>query len=319
MGLLRVIEPGMHTTVQDLGRTGLGAIGVARGGAADPLSLRIGNRLVGNPDGAAALEMTLLGGSFTFEHDAIIVLTGGDVLPSIESGDGPREVPACIPIAIRAGERLTTGPIVRGVRTYLCIAGGIAVPRVLGSASTHLAAGFGGFAGRALRHGDTLEFGAISARSPSPELARSAPRFIERALARRVLRAVEGAHAGTFDAPATREFWSRPFTASSRSDRVGVRLHGRIALAASGGTMPSEGMMCGAVQVPPGGEPIILLVDHPTTGGYPVIASTATVDLPVLGQLRPGDDVRFERITPEAARALLRQHEGELNAEVPRQ
>ena len=263
--------------------------------------------------------MTLLGGTFLFEHDTVIALTGGDVLPSVEATDGPREVPGCMPIAIRAGERLTIGPIVRGVRTYLCIAGGVVVPKVLGSASTHLGAGFGGFAGRALRHDDTLEFAASALGVPVPGLASSAARVTERTLSQRLLRAVNGAHAGAFDAAATREFWSRPFTVSSRSDRVGVRLHGRIASAASGGVMPSEGMMCGAVQMPPGGEPIILLVDHPTTGGYPVIACIASVDLPVLGQLRPGDDVRFERVTPEAARQLLRRHEGELNAEVPPQ
>ncbi|MBC7772913.1 MAG: biotin-dependent carboxyltransferase family protein [Pyrinomonadaceae bacterium] len=320
MRMLRVIEPGMLTLIQDLGRPGLGAIGVARGGAADSLSLRIGNRLVGNPDDAPAIEMTMLGGSFAFQDDAAIVLTGGRTAAVIIGKDHQREIAMSCPITVHAGERLTTGPIVRGVRTYLCIAGGIAVPRVLGSASTHLGAAFGGFHGRALRRGDEIPIGEIPA-GITPTCTAGAAEMIERMLSSSVLRAVDGSHASEFSASLREDFWSRTFTVSARCDRVGIRLVGRIGNESPHhhgvGAMSSEGMMCGAVQIPPGGEPIILMVDHPTTGGYPVIACVATVDVPALGQLRPGASVSFERATLPASRELFRQQERELNAQAP--
>ena len=141
--------------------------------------------------------------------------------------------------------------------------------------------------------------------------------LIDETLHRKVLRAVDGAHAGEFNPQSAAGFWGSSFTVSVRSDRVGVRLESRIRAGASAGEMVSEGMMCGAVQVPPGGDPIVLMVDYPTTGGYPVIACVATVDLGALGQLRPGDRVRFERVTPAAALELFRQRERVLNGEGP--
>lgn len=343
MGLLRVILPGMLSTVQDLGRPGLGAIGIARGGAADALSLRIGNRLVGNPDQAAAIEMTMLGGSFVFEDDTSIALVGGSIAATIQGASAARECPMTCVLPVRAGERLTTGPIVRGVRTYLCVAGGIEATDVLGSASTHLGAGFGGLEGRPLRSGDVLSFGGAAARVSRQAVCPEASQIVERTLTRRVLRAVEGAHAASFHPGAINDFWSCSFTVSTRADRVGVRLIGQLPVEPIGregpdrsprsddadrrpsgrvdlpmppaGSMPSEGMMCGAVQLPPGGEPIVLLVDHPTTGGYPVIACVATIDIPTLAQLRPGESIRFERTTPALARELFHQRERELNRE----
>lgn len=319
MGVLTVIEGGMLTTVQDLGRAGLASIGVPAGGSADPLALRLGNRLVGNAEGSPALEMTMLGGTFAFEHDAAIVLTGGEVRASIddERRAASRPAPAATPISIRAGERLRIGPIVRGVRAYLCIRGGLNVSPMLNSASTFLGAGFGGRDGRALQEGDRLEWGSeessparqwVDAPPTSPALTTTRT-MIEETLTRRKLRAVDGSHAAEFDAAVSPAFWSSSFTVSSKSDRVGVRLGGNVGQASSAGRMPSQGMMCGAIQIPPSGEPIILMVDHPTTGGYPVIACIATVDLPVLGQLRPNDRISFERVSQATALALLRERE----------
>lgn len=306
MARLTVIEPGMLTTVQDGGRFGHAAMGVPESGAADALALRIGNRMVGNAAGAAALEMTLMGGTFAFERDAVVSLAGGNTRAVLESGSGVR--PAGLgAMRVGAGERLRVGPVVRGVRTYLCVRGGIAVPAALGSCSTCLAAAFGGLDGRALRKGDVLSIGDAAAREPV-EAAPVAAAVIEETLSRRTLRAVDGAQAAEFDDGAARRFWSSAFTVSSRSDRVGIRLEGSIGEAGAG-RMRSEGMPCGAVQVPPGGEPIALMVDHPTTGGYPVIACVASVDLPVLGQLRPGDTVRFERVTQAVALAALAERE----------
>lgn len=313
MGALTVLNPGMLTTVQDLGRPGYASIGVPQGGAADPLALRVGNRLLGNPEGAAALELTLVGGTYAFATDGVIALAGAEANTVLESGGKTSPVPSCAAIHVRAGDRLRVGPITRGARTYLCIRGGVRVEPVLGSSSTFLGAGFGGLQGRPLRHDDRVEWGGAQGAQPalSPVVARA---LVENVLARRRLRAVAGSHAGSFTDDEVSAFWSRMFTVSPRSDRVGVRLSGHIGAerGAATGRMVSEGMMCGAVQVPPSGEPIALLADHPTTGGYPVIACIATVDLPVLGQLRPGDAVGFECVSQAAALELLRERERQL-------
>lgn len=315
---LRVIEPGMLTTIQDLGRSGWAGIGVGRGGAADTISLRAGNRLVGNEDGAAALEMTLTGGSFEFECDAFVVLTGGRVNARIEGGHAGQPVADWTPFEVRGGEQLRIGPIRSGVRTYLCVAGGVNVPSLLGSRSTHLAGGFGGMAGRALRAGDVIELSPDGSKQRDTKMAERAGPFCQSLLARRSVRAVDGAHRSTFDAEKAASFWESSFDVSLQSDRTGLRLIGGIGPSSLGGRMPSEAMMPGAVQVPDSGEPIVLLVDHPTTGGYPVIACVAAVDLAVLGQVAPRETIRFERVSLAEARTLFAEQERRFDAEVPR-
>lgn len=321
MGLLRVVQPGMLSTVQDLGRDGYSALGVAAGGALDTLSLRVGNRLVGNPDGAAALEMTLIGATLRFEGNAIVALSGGETSASIESsGAPPRPVPALTATSVSAGETLRTGPILRGVRTYLCIAGGLNVPAVFGAASTNLAAGFGGYQGRAIRADDVLECGARASVRPAPADPGAVRALVGRILELRSVRCVRGVHGDWFDQTAIRRFWDSPFTVSSQSDRAGVRLDGTTIASRAGtpgGRMISEGMPNGAIQMPEGGQPIVLLADRPTTGGYPVIACVATVDLPILGQLRPRDTIRFQQVSLDEARTLFRDHDRRLDAAIP--
>jgi antagonist of KipI len=315
---LRVIEPGMLTTVQDLGRPGWTALGVARGGAADTLSLRSGNRLVGNDDGAAALEMTLLGGVFEGLRDVVVVLVGGTGRARIEGRGERRAALSWTPFTLRAGERLVVGSVRPGVRAYLCVAGGILVPSLLGSRATHLGGEFGGLDGRALRDGDQLDVGAAAGPYADEQAVARAKAFVESLLARRRVRAVDGAHRDTFDAAAVETFWSTAFEVSTQSNRTGLRLSGCVGQATSAGRMPSEGMMPGAVQVPESGAPIVLLVDHPTTGGYPVIACVAAVDLPVLGQVGPRETLRFERVDHAQARKLYAEQERRLDAEAPR-
>ncbi|HKQ47915.1 MAG TPA: biotin-dependent carboxyltransferase family protein [Phycisphaerae bacterium] len=315
--VIRVIDPGMLTTVQDLGRVGWSGIGVGRGGAADTLSLRVGNRLVGNDDGAAAFEMTLVGGTFEFERDATIVLSGGAVTAQIIGRRDKRPAAEWKPFKIRSGEKLVTGPIRSGVRSYLCVSGGIDVPQRLGSRSTHLVGAFGGLKGRALRSGDLLEVGGETGRIGDSHLAAAARAYCESRLSRRSVRAVDGPHLNTFDFQAIERLWTTSFKVSVQSDRTGMRLKGRLGPSTLGGRMPSEGMMPGAVQVPASGEPIVLMVDYPTTGGYPVIACVAAVDLPVLGQVRPRQTLRFERVSLAESRSLFAEQEQSLNAEVP--
>lgn len=314
---IRVLSPGLLSAIQDLGRTGFASMGVGRGGAADTLSLRVGNRLVGNEDGAAAIEITWTGGTFEIVRDAFAVLTGGESDAHVDGSASSRAMVEWMPQALRAGERIVVGPIQTGVRIYLCVAGGIDVPVVLGSRSTHLGGGFGGLSGRPLREGDLLSLGPNHAYAASSTVCERARQFCRDTLTRRTLRAVIGAPQADFSPSVIENFWATSFEASMQSDRAGLRLLGRIGPSAFGGRMVSEGMMPGAVQVPESGEPIILGVDHPTTGGYPVIACVAAVDLPVLGQIRPGEQVRFERITYAEARELYHAQERILNDIIP--
>ncbi|MBX3379276.1 MAG: biotin-dependent carboxyltransferase [Phycisphaeraceae bacterium] len=310
--ILRVLEPGMLTTVQDLGRPGFSALGVAIGGAADTLSLRIGNRLVGNPDDAAGLEFTLTGGFFEFEQGAVIAVTGG---VAEVSGSKCGMIPMWRMANLSAGEQLRIGPVRRGCRVYLTVREGIQVNKILGSRSTHLSARFGGHEGRALKAGDVLRVGV----SRSPEQTRGEVSYGPEFLRRRTIRAIETPDSGMFRPEAAQGIWASGYRVSNQSDRAGIRLEGEANSSLCGGRMTSEGMTHGVIEVPENGQPIVLGVDHPTTGGYPVIACVATVDLPILGQLRPRDEVRFERVTVQRAREMLAENEAALEKELPPQ
>jgi antagonist of KipI len=298
----------MLTTVQDLGRPGWSCIGVPIGGAADALSLRIGNRLVGNPDNAAALEMTMHGGSFLFDDRAIACIVGGEAQCFLDS----RPVSHLGAIEIPPGSTLVLGPMTRGVRAYLCLAGGIEVPGILGSRSTYISATFGGHHGRALASADLLEL--ESAHRPPRELPESLRPLAALPTSPFTLRVVP------VDPTHSDDFWHAPHTVSNQSNRAGVRLHRHASppfAPARSGRMISEGMPPGAIQLPPGGEPIILGPDHPTTGGYPVVGCVASVDLHLVGQLRPGEIVYFRPITRREALEALRTRERALDDLLP--
>jgi biotin-dependent carboxylase-like uncharacterized protein len=302
MPLIRVEAPGLFTTVQDLGRPGYGPIGVSASGAADSVALRLGNRVVENPEGAAALEMTLLGGAYLFPDGATAALAGADFGATLDG------VPAPLWTALKVppGAVLRIGPTHSGARCYLCVHGGVAVKPFLGSASTHVLSGLGGFEGRALRKGDIIEIGPATAafreRTISAEtLARLAPR--------KVLRVTEGPQGDWFPAASRSIFYTSRYRVSEEANRMGLRLEGTAVAVRSGGHMITEGVALGAIQVPAGGQPIILFVEQQTTGGYPKIANVIAADLSGVGQLRPRDEVRFERVDLATARNLLREQE----------
>jgi antagonist of KipI len=311
MSVIRVLEPGMFSTVQDLGREGFGAMGVSPSGAADAVSLRIGNLILGNAEGAAGLEMTLVGGAFVFPEGAAIALAGSDFGAALDGVP----VEMWTVVEVRAGQTLRLGATRTGARCYLCARGGIAVKLFLGSASTHVLSGLGGFAGRALRKGDELTIGGtgdMGAQAGMPVL-RKARRLSTRGrnlvAARSLLRVTAGPQSGWFDEAARRDFYAGRYRVTEASNRLGLRLEG-AAVAPRGGTeMISEGVALGAVQVPEAGQPIILFVEQQTTGGYPKIANVISADFQCLGQLRPRDEVRFELVTWEAARELLHEQE----------
>lgn len=288
-----VHTPGFQTTVQDLGRPGYAHLGISASGAADALSLRLGNRLLGNPEGAAALEMTLTGGSFEFDRDTRVVLAGSDF-----------GLPPWTVLEVKAGQTLACASTRGGARCYLCVAGGIDVPPAMGSRSTHLLTALGGFEGRALRAGDVLGLGAPGAARP----IRLSPALLHSTVPRGVLRVTDGPQRDWF--PGSLEGAS--YRVAEESNRMGLRLEGPV-VEVPRRQLLTEGAALGAVQIPPSGQPIILFVEHQTTGGYPKIANVIAADLHVLGQLRPRDEVRFERVSLARARGLLLRQESQLN------
>ena len=287
MSRLRVISPGFLTTVQDPGRFGWAHFGVSASGAADPLALRAANLLVGNAENAPALEMTLVGGAFEFEADAVIALTGSDF------GAG---LPMWSPVEIRAGQTLRCGPSQSGARCYLAVRGGIAARKTMGSASVHVMTGVGG---RPLEKGDVLAIGGDAVRRP-----RRPARDVPVPGADRRLRVTSGPQAAWFH----EELYAHAWTVSEESNRMGIRLRGP-SIPSPKGHMITEGVPLGAIQVPPDGQPIVLFVEHQTTGGYPKPANVISADFWRLGQLRPRDEVSFAQIAMEDAVELLRDQE----------
>jgi antagonist of KipI len=283
---IRALSAGFQTTVQDLGRFGYAHLGVSASGAADALALRAGNLLVGNAENAPALEMTLVGGAFEFETAAVIALTGSDF------GAG---LPVWSAVEVQAGQVVRCGAARGGARGYLAVRGGVGVGKTLGSASTHLLTGVGG---RALRAGDILPIGDAAVRGPRFRAAIQPPRQGSE------LRTTPGPQADWFGD----ELYEAAYLVAEESDRMGLRLRG-LAIPSPAGRMLTEGVSLGAVQVTPDGQPLILFVEHQTTGGYPKPANVISADFWRLGQLRPRDEVRFERVALERALALLREQE----------
>ena len=305
---IRVLAAGLQTTVQDLGRPGHGTIGVSPSGAADPLSLRMGNLLVGNPESAAALEMTLLGGRFEFRARAVIALTGSDFGALLDG----KPLERWCSHAAAPGQVLSCGAAQNGARGYLCVAGGLRAPLVLGSASTHVASGLGGWHGRALREGDEIPCGD----APAAFEARRVPyETLEYFSPRKRLRATAGPHFDRFSDAARRSFFDGAWRVSQQSNRLGLRLEGPAL--APAGEIVSAGVCLGTVQVTSAGQPIILFVEQQMTGGYPQLACVASVDHASLGQLCPEDETSFELIDEREAVRLLREAERRFAAAAP--
>jgi len=309
----RVVPPGFLTTVQDLGRFGFRRFGMPVSGAMDPVALRLANRLVGNPDQAAALEMTVKGPDLVFETDALIALAGADLSPLINN----TPVPLWTALEVSRGSTLSCGERRNGARAYLAVAGGIEVPMALGSRATHIPSQTGGFAGRALAKGDTVCGGL-----PSPGVSRLIGSMIPPAARppynpAPVLRVVLGPQADCFSHEAVETLVHGPYTVSPRSDRMGYCLIGPPVVHAGSPDIVSDATPQGALQVPANQQPILLMADCQTTGGYPKIAVAISTDLPLAAQLLPGDSVRFTLIEVREARAIAREQRTRLEAVLP--
>jgi biotin-dependent carboxylase-like uncharacterized protein len=289
-GSIVVREPGPLTTVQDLGRVGLAHLGVPTAGAADRQAFGLANRLVGNRRDAAALEVTLAGPELELEAGGWVALTGGRVSAEV----GGRAVPMDVAVRVEPGEVLRVGTVSSGLRAYLAVRGGIDVPPVLGSRSTDTLAGVGP---PPLEEGARLAVGELVEGDPFQQVAPT-PQVDPEPL----LRAVQGPRDELFTDDALHTLIAAAWTVSSDSDRAGIRLDGPVLERRRKVELASEGMVEGSLQVPPDGHPILFLANHPTTGGYPVIAVVAGRDLPLAAQARPGTRLRFRLVSVTAAR-----------------
>lgn len=298
-----ILEGGLQTTVQDGGRTGLLALGVPRSGALDPLSWRLVNRIAGNPSNSAALELRSSGPVLRLEGGAARIALGGTSASLLVARNGTRqEWPAWRAVDIHDGDVVSTAPFADTSVAYLAVAGGFDLPEQLGSRSTFLRGGFGGLDGKALQAGGAIKLAnGASPDTPCQTLLRP-PTFV----AAPVLRALLGPQADHFTPDALTAFFGKPFTVSRDFDRMGMRLDGPDLLHAKSADITSDATVPGAVQVPGSSQPILLLNDCQTTGGYPKIAVVITADLPRAGRLLPGSELRFRKVTmteAEEARA----------------
>jgi antagonist of KipI len=303
---IRVLRPGLLTTLQDLGRHGLQHLGLCPGGAMDPVALALANGLVGNEGGEAALEITVIGPELAFDEDTLVALCGAEF-----KGGFPHNRPVLAP----AGSRFNVGRALRGARAYLAVAGGFAVEPVLGSRSTFLPGRFGGFDGRALKHGDALALRDPAAAARFSRLKKthegsvkwSAPPLTLPDREPILVHVLEGQHFGSFDGTAQRSFFDTVWKIAPESNRMGFRLAGPALVRAEQNEILSGPTALGSVQVPANGAPIALMADHQTTGGYPRIAEIVSADVPRLAQLAPGGSVHFMRCDLGMA-AELRHH-----------
>jgi biotin-dependent carboxylase-like uncharacterized protein len=302
---LAVQAPGLATTLQDFGRFGHQALGIPVSGALDADALRLANRLVGNAEGEAALEIRMMGPTLCVCSDAVLVVLAGTGGALEVLAPSTRQVPAWQSVRLERDAVFRVPALRDSATAYLAVAGGFDVPEVLGSRSTYGRGAFGGFQGRALAAGDHLPLrlpniadGREMRLGRQPDLAPPAR-----------IRVVLGPQQDYFSPAGLNTFLAETFAVTNEADRMGLRLAGPRLEHAKGYDIVSDAVATGAIQVPGNGQPIVLLADHQTTGGYPKIATVISADLPALGRMRPGDTLRFEAISVDAAEAARRAHE----------
>ena len=306
---LHIEHGGAFTTVQDLGRFGRLAEGVPQSGAADPRALLRGNTMLGNEANAAALELTLTGPCLRVEGGGTIAVTGGDLRPCLNGAP----VPMWTVVPVRDGDLLTFGGACgSGARAYLCLGGGIDVPPVMGSRSTYIKAALGGLEGRALKKGDVLSVGEPWIGWPRA-VGCSCPEVLRPACGNDPLHAVVGPQDDLIAPESVETFFDSEWTVTPQSDRMGVRLSGPELKHRNSADIVSDAIPPGAVQVPGSGQPIVMLADRQTTGGYVKIAVVHSLDAARIAQKLPGETVRFARITQEEGVALARAERAKLD------
>jgi len=305
--VFEVVQPGLLTTVQDKGRYGYQQYGVPVSGAMDSYALMVANLLVGNSEGDACLEITVLGPRLRILGDTLIAITGADLSPALNNNP----LPMWEAVKVCYGDTISFGYPKRGCRSYLAIAGGIDVPKVMGSRSTYIKSRLGGLEGRSLRPGDRLRSGATRVEFSASKLP---SQYIFEYKAENELRVILGPQDDYFTERGIQTFLHSEYRISVQADRMGYRLEGPPIEHKAGADIVSDGVPPGAVQVPGDGLPIILLADRQTTGGYVKIATVSTIDLTKLAQAKPGDRVRFLRVTEEESYQLLIEYDRIIDA-----
>jgi biotin-dependent carboxylase-like uncharacterized protein len=305
---LTVQDAGPQTTVQDLGRIGYLRLGIPTSGPMDREAFVLGNRLVGNPAGAAGLECTLMGPRVEFADARLAAVTGAEMAVTLNG----TEVPRWTAVAVRPGDVLRLGAARAGVRAYVAVEGGVATPPALGSRATYLRGQLGGHEGRALRKGDVLPLGPVAGARPGRLRAGLAPTFPDEVEARVVL----GPQDDRFTAAGIAAFLEAPYEVLPQADRMGARLRGPRIEHTRGHDVVSDGIPLGGIQVVGDGQPIVLLVDRQSTGGYTKIATVCSFDIGRIGQLRPGQRVRFRRLGVGEAHALRRARHQHLDTAI---
>lgn len=322
--MITITKPGLLSSIQDLGRYGYQKYGVITSGVMDPIAHRLANLLVGNTEHKPTIEVTLLGPIIQFRQDSLIAICGGDLSPTIN--DIP--VRTWRTMLVKKGAELAFGKVQAGCRAYIAVAGGFSIPSIMQSTSTYLRAGIGGFHGRSLQAGDQLVYDSLSGLSlkmmqqlnarisnqPFVEMEWSissdlTPTFKHEPS----IRVMKGRHYDLFAKESQEKFFTEPFKVTAQSDRMGYRLQGPALRLEKSQEMISEAVTFGTIQVPAEGHPIVLLADRQTTGGYPKIGEIASVDLSLIAQAKPGDDIYFTRITHEEAGLLHLEREIHIN------
>ncbi len=297
MGKIKFINGGMLTSIQDFGRYGYQKFGMPVSGAMDAHSLQIANWLVGNKRNEACFEITYLGAEIEFQTETTIAIAGAMMHATLNG----KPIRMHASIAIKSGDVLVMGAVVKGMRAYLAISGGILVPEVMGSRSTYLRGKIGGFKGRKIENGDVIEIGnntnSAYKEVPAPLL------FIYPKV--QTIRVLKGTEIDRFTDEGFKTFLNSEYTVSNENDRMGYRLSGPAIKHKDGADIISSGIVNGSIQIPGHGEPIIMMADHQTVGGYTKIANVITVDLPILAQMKAGDKIKFKEIKLEEAQYLL--------------
>ncbi|MEH7117068.1 biotin-dependent carboxyltransferase family protein [Neobacillus vireti] len=294
--ILKVLKPGLQTTVQDLGRYGYQQFGISPSGAMDSFSMRVANILVGNSVGDAVLEAALIGPELVAVSDVVIAICGGDFMPKVDG----EEVSKWKSFLLRQGQVLTVGHCQRGARAYIAIGGGIDVPLVLGSKSTFLNGKFGGFEGRALQKGDVLT-GTPFIRKPNKILH---PELVPQYTNEMTIRVVIGPHEDRFTEKSIERFFTEGFVVTHQANRMGYQLKGPKLEHIGGPDIISDPIPLGGIQVPASGQPIILLADRQTTGGYTRIGTVISADIPRVAQAVPDTIIHFSKVSVEEAQRL---------------
>jgi len=296
---IRILNPGLQTTIQDLGRNGYSHYGVSSSGAADDLSFRLGNLIVGNKENLAAIEMTLLGGDYKFDIDANISLTGSKFDAKIEG----ESLHFYKNIPIQSGQLLSVGQSLQGSRCYLAVRGGIDINDVLSAKTTHLTSKIGGVDGRSLKKDDVLIIGEEQKLLNPIKINEMLDINMSKLLI------IKGLQSNYISKSTWKIFLNQEYIVSNLSNRMGIRLEGNSLKLDNENEIITEGVPLGAIQLPSNGYPIISFVEHQTTGGYPKIANVISSELHKVGQLKPGDKFQFELVSLEEAEALRHERE----------